>query len=112
MDSDQALIVLTTVADEASADRIAQAVVAARLAACVTRLPGVVSTYQWQDKMQQDTEILMLIKTTRGAYAALSEEVERLHDYELPELLAVPVDSGSDSYLGWLAAAVNTKEQV
>ena len=110
MDKKRALIVLTTVADEASASRIAEAVVAAGLAACVTQLPGVVSTYRWQDKMQQDTEILMLIKTTKGAYAALSQEIERLHDYELPELLAVDVDEGSDSYLSWLASAVNTKE--
>jgi periplasmic divalent cation tolerance protein len=53
----------------------------------------------------------MLFKTTQGAYPALSEAIERLHNYELPELLAVPVDSGSDSYLGWLAA-VSTQEQV
>jgi len=110
MDNDRGMIVLTTVADEASAQRIAHAVVAARLAACVTQLPGVISTYRWEGQMQQNTEVLMLIKTTEGAYPALAEEIERLHDYELPELLAVPVDKGSPAYLSWLAAAVNTKE--
>ena len=109
MDENRALIVLTTVADEASADRIAKAVVAAELAACVSQLPGVVSTYRWQGKMQQDTEILMLIKTTKAAYPALSEAIERLHDYELPELLAVDVDEGSDAYLDWLLSAVKSK---
>jgi len=110
MDGDRGVIVLTTVADEATAQRIAEAVVGDRLAACVTRLPGAISTYRWEEKMQQDTEVLMLIKTTEAAYPALAEEIERLHDYELPELLAVSVDRGSQAYLSWLAAAVNTKD--
>lgn len=101
---------MTTVADEASAQRIADAVVGQRLAACVTQLPGVNSTYRWNDKMERDTEVLVLIKTTEGAYQALAEAIEELHDYELPELVAVPVDRGSPAYLSWLAAAVNTKE--
>ena len=112
MDSDQALIVLTTVADEASARKLADGLVAARVAACVTCLGGAVSTYCWEGRKQRDTEVLMLIKTTAAAYPALAEEVERLHDYELPELLAVPVDRGSPAYLSWLGAAVASGEQV
>ena len=100
---------LTTVADEAAAERIAKALVDGRLAGCVTRLPGVVSTYRWEGRRQQDTEVLLLIKTTEAVYEALAEELESLHDYELPEVLAVPVDKGSPAYLSWLTAAVNGK---
>jgi len=101
---------MTTVADEASAQRIANAVVGERLAACVTQLPGVISTYRWEGQMQQEKEVLVLFKTTQAAYPALAEEIERLHDYELPELLAVPIDRGSPAYLSWLAAAVETTD--
>ena len=106
----EALLVLTTVADQAAADRLASALVNSALAACVSQVPGLKSSYRWQGKLEQEQEVLLLIKTTADAYPALAREIERLHDYELPELLAVPVDRGSAGYLDWLSGAVRSKE--
>ena len=108
--TNEALIVLTTVADRQAADKLATALVAGSLAACVSQFPGVKSTYGWQGKLEQDEEVLLLIKTTQDAYPDLAREIERLHDYELPELLAVPVVRGSAGYLDWLTQAVASRE--
>ena len=100
---DAALIVLTTAPDEAKAAGIAHALVAERLAACVNRVPGVVSTYRWQGEIQNDAEHLLLIKTTSARFEALKRRLLELHPYELPELVAVRVESGLERYLAWIA---------
>ncbi|MFT3752558.1 MAG: divalent-cation tolerance protein CutA [Paludibacter sp.] len=96
------LLALTTCPDADTAERIAEALVADGLAACVNQLPGVRSIYMWQGRIQRDQEVLLLIKTTQNQLATLAERLKRLHPYELPELIAVPVTGGSAPYLDWL----------
>lgn len=100
------LIALCTCPDDASAARLAHALVEERLAACVNRIAGVRSTYAWQGAVHDDAEVLLLIKTEASRFDALRERVLALHPYELPELIAVEVTRGLDRYLAWVAAAV------
>jgi periplasmic divalent cation tolerance protein len=96
-------LVLVTCASAAEARRIARAVVEARLAACVNILPGVVSSvYRWKGKVESAREHLLLIKTSRKHLAKLQAAVERIHSYDVPEFLAVPIAAGSLAYLAWL----------
>ena len=99
-----AIVVLCTCPDETVADRIATALVDERLAACVNRLPGVISTYRWKSEVCRDSEWLLLIKTTIERFAALSERIVALHPYELPEVVAVDIARGLPPYLQWIAA--------
>jgi len=108
--STEALLVLTTCGSSQEAARLAETLVERRLAACVSRLEGIMSTYRWESKLQHDEEVLVLIKTTQDRYEALEEVIRQLATYELPEILAVPVHSGSSDYLKWLAASVSREE--
>ena len=85
------------------ARRIADALVGARLAACVSVLPGMHSIYRWQGVVEQAEEVLLLIKTTRAQVEPVGALVASLHPYELPELLAVEAAGGLPAYLGWVA---------
>ncbi|UHQ20788.1 divalent-cation tolerance protein CutA [Lysobacter sp. KIS68-7] len=100
-----ALLCLTTCPDADSARRIADALVDARLAACVSVVPGVHSTYRWQGAIERGDEVLLLIKTTHEALPALQARLPELHPYELPELLAVEA-AGLPDYLQWIAREV------
>ena len=102
----QCLVVLCTCPDGAPAARLAETLVAERLAACVNRLPGVVSNFRWEGQVQQESETLLLIKTTRAGLGALTARIRSLHPYELPEVLAVPVMGGFEDYLDWVRASV------
>ena len=99
-----AILVLCTCPDEAAADRIAGALVEERLAACVNRLAGVVSTYRWEGEVRRGNESLLLIKTTVERFAALRERIVALHPYELPEVIAVDIARGLPAYLDWIAS--------
>lgn len=96
------LIVLCTCPDQATADEIADTLVDHGCAACVNILPGVTSIYSWQGKVHRDAELQLIIKTTRTAYREVEETIQRLHPYELPEILAVPVAKGQGDYLQWI----------
>ena len=98
-----ALIALCTCPDAATADRIARTLVEERLAACVNRLPDVESTYRWNGAVQVDTEVLLVIKTSRACYAALEARVVALHPYEVPEVVAIPIGEAHAPYLAWIA---------
>ncbi len=100
------LVVLSTVGRAEDALRIARALVERRLAACVNVVPGLVSLYRWKGNVEQDDERLLVIKTRRERLPALREALAALHPYELPELLALPVEGGSPDYLAWLDASV------
>jgi periplasmic divalent cation tolerance protein len=76
--------------------------VEARLAACVSVVPGLRSYYRWQGEMETSDEYLLLIKTSRELFPELKLELERIHPYEVPEILALPVVGGSENYLNWL----------
>lgn len=102
----QTLLVLTNLPDAASAQALAALLVEQRLAACVNILAPCRSVYRWQGKVEQTEEVPLLIKTTAGAYAALEAAIKAHHPYELPEIVAVPIESGLQEYLAWLAAEV------
>jgi len=98
------LLVLTNLPDRAAAEKLADALVAKNLAACVNILAPCRSVYRWKGALQHDEEHPMLIKTTRERYAALEGEMRALHPYELPEIIAVPIERGLPAYLDWVAA--------
>ncbi|HKR75806.1 MAG TPA: divalent-cation tolerance protein CutA [Rhodanobacter sp.] len=100
------LLCLCTCPDAASAQRLAETLVAEQLAACVNHLPGVLSTYRWQGKVSTDGEELLLIKTTAARFEALKARLLELHPYEVPELIALSVEHGHDAYLDWVRANV------
>ena len=99
-----AIVILCTCPDEATADRIATALVDECLVACVNRIAGVVSTYRWKGTVCRDSELLLLIKTTRERFDAVRERIVALHPYELPEVIAVDIAAGHGPYLAWIAA--------
>jgi periplasmic divalent cation tolerance protein len=98
-----ALVCYCTCPDPLTADRIAQALVDDRLAACVNVIPGVHSVYRWQGAVERAEEVLLLAKTTNERLQALTARVYSLHPDELPELVAVEVAGGSPAYLAWVA---------
>ena len=106
MPDDTVLLCLCTCPDADSAQRLAEALVDERLAACVNRLPGLRSTYRWQGEMRTEDEELLLIKTTTARFEALQARLLALHPYELPELIALPAERGHAAYLDWVRANV------
>ena len=102
-----AIVVLCTCPDADVAGRIAAALVDERLAACVNCVPGLSTIYRWKGAVHRDTEVLLLIKTTRERFDALRERIVFLHPYELPEVIAVDIALGSPPYLDWIAAATS-----
>ncbi len=98
-------VVLVTCGSKEEAQRIASAVVGARLAACVNLLDAPVhSTYRWKGSVETSSEFLLVIKTEARLLPGLQKEIARLHSYEVPEFVALPVVAGSEAYLDWLAA--------
>ena len=96
------LLALSTVGKPEDADRIARALVERGLAACVNVVPGVVSTYRWKGRVEREGELLLLIKTRAETFEALREALVAVHPYEVPELIAVPIEAGHAPYLQWL----------
>ncbi|HEV2679731.1 MAG TPA: divalent-cation tolerance protein CutA [Rhodanobacter sp.] len=101
---DTVLLCYCSCPDSDSAQAIAEALVGERLAACVNRLSGISSTYRWQGAVTTEREELLLIKTTARRFEALKSRLLELHPYELPELIAIPVERGHDAYLDWVRA--------
>lgn len=99
---DKILLVLTNLPDRDSALRVADALIESRAAACVNILAECSSVYRWQGKIDSTSEIPLLIKTTRSAYSRLEATIRAHHPYELPEIIAVPVDMGFPGYLQWV----------
>lgn len=100
---DVVCVALSTAPDAESGARIARALVEERLAACVNLVPGVRSIYRWQERIEDEGECLLVIKTRRERVEALDARLRALHPYELPELVALPVAAGSAPYLAWVA---------
>ncbi len=96
-----ACIVMTTVASEQQAKAIATAVIGARLAACAQSMP-ISSCYRWEGKVVNDSELLMLFKTTTDKYPALEAKILSLHSYDTPEIIRLPIDGGFGKYLTWI----------
>lgn len=98
------IAVLTNLPDSASAFNLARILVERRLAACVNVLSPATSFYRWEGRLQQEQETPLIIKSTTEAYSELERAIRELHPYELPEIIALPVTQGLESYLGWVAA--------
>jgi periplasmic divalent cation tolerance protein len=97
------LLVLTNLPDRDSAARMANALIESRAAACVNILAECNSVYRWHEKMETASETPLLIKTTRAAYPRLETIIRAHHPYELPEIIAVPIETGFPGYLQWVA---------
>ena len=104
------LIVLVTTQNKDEADRLADAIVSERLAACVNILEGIESVYRWEGKVTRDREALMIIKTTDERYPELERRVIELHSYSTPEVVAFRIERGSENYLNWLRDSTATDE--
>lgn len=104
INSREMILVLTNLPEAAVAKRLADALIIGRLAACVNILAGCTSVYRWEGSIKSSTEVPMLIKTTRSAYARVEQEILAHHPYELPEIISVPVTAGLSAYLDWVAA--------
>lgn len=105
----KAMLVLTNLPDLAAAERLADLLVGSRLAACVNILAPCRSVYRWNDAVQQEEEHPMLIKTTAERYPELEQAILAGHPYELPEIIAVPIERGLPAYLGWVDTEVRSK---
>ncbi|MCW8901426.1 MAG: divalent-cation tolerance protein CutA [Gammaproteobacteria bacterium] len=110
MPDDDYIIVFTTCNSAEIASLISDMLVSQKLAACVNIVKGVESVYQWQGKIERDNEILLIIKTRQALFSQLEHMIQELHDYELPEIIAVPVKIGEKNYLNWIHSATLTTE--
>ena len=102
-DDPRVLLVFTNMPDHASAAALAAVLVEARLVACVNVLAACTSVYRWQGVVETASEVPVLMKTTVARYAALEAAIRARHPYELPEIVAVPVEHGLPAFLDWVA---------
>ena len=96
------IVVLCTCDSDELARRVARELVEQRLAACANILPGARSVYRWKDQIEDAEEFLLIIKSRRLLFDQLRAAIEKLHTYEIPEIIALPIVDGSESYLAWL----------
>ena len=105
------IVVLVTCGSAKEARSIARSLVERKLAACVNLLPvPVESVYRWKGSIESAKEFLLIVKTTRKRFAAVKAEVLRLHSYEVPEIIALPIAMGSQDYLAWIADSVANRK--
>ena len=107
---DDPIVVFMTAANGEEATRLADMLVGAHLAACVQILPEMESVYRWQGKVERQAEVLLIAKTTRGKFDELEREVRALHSYDTPEIVAVPIVTGSVPYLEWLVRTADSRK--
>ena len=105
------LLMLTTAGSEAEARKIARGLLERRLAACVNLIPQVHSLYWWEGKLETSEEYLLLIKTAESEEEAVRSTIRELHSYQLPECIAIHIDSGSRDYLKWIEDSVAPNSQ-
>jgi periplasmic divalent cation tolerance protein len=96
------VLVFVTAGSADEGDRLARALVEDRLAACVNRVSAVQSIYRWQGKIECSDEVLLIVKSRRDLFERVKEKVQQLHSYSVPEIIALPIVAGSESYLRWL----------
>jgi periplasmic divalent cation tolerance protein len=101
------IVVLSTCPTAEEGERVARKLVESRVAACVNVLPGTRSFYWWKGAVEDSPEVLLVIKTSRGLFDRLRTELEKVHSYEIPELLALPVVDGTADYLHWMDAELS-----
>jgi periplasmic divalent cation tolerance protein len=96
------LLVISTVSNKDEGNAMAQKIVEERLAACVTVTSAVQSFYWWEERISNDQEFILFIKTKTSLFPKLEERIKALHSYQVPEIIALPIHTGSKDYLGWL----------
>ncbi|MCJ7558789.1 MAG: divalent-cation tolerance protein CutA [Gammaproteobacteria bacterium] len=101
------LLVYCTCPEDTTAAQIASTLVEERLAACANRIPAMSSTFRWKGKVRTNSEVQLILKTTDQVYPALEKRLLELHPYELPEVLAVPVQAGLPGYVDWIVDSVS-----
>jgi len=95
-------LVLVTTGSQEEAERMARALVDSRMAACVNIVPGLRSVYRWEGKIWDEGEFLLLIKTRMALFRQVEGKIKQIHSYEVPEIIAIPIIQGSETYLNWL----------
>lgn len=100
-------LLITTCPNSESANQLARILVEKHLVACVNIVPNIRSIYEWQGKIVEDSEILLLIKTDSKHYAAIEKTLSEHHSYEVPELIALPIEQGFPPYLAWMDEILN-----
>ena len=104
------IVVFITSVSKEEADKIADVLVSSGLAACVNMVQGVKSVFMWKGKVEKADEVLLVVKTRREMFTMLMGEVKRLHSYEVPEIIALPLIGGSQDYLDWIDEVCVQKE--
>ncbi len=95
-------IIQSTTANEEEAKKIARHLVEKKLIACCSIIPTVTSIYRWKDEITEDNEVLMIMKTKAELYSKVEKEIKKLHSYEVPEIICIPINAGSKEYLNWI----------
>lgn len=108
---DQTLIVMTTVPDDEAARQLALSLIEQRLAACAQVVGGMTSFYRWKGALQQEGEVLVLIKTVSSRYQALAEALTGLHPYEVPEIVAIAAERVSPEYDRWVRQSLDLERE-
>jgi periplasmic divalent cation tolerance protein len=99
-------VIMCTCPDINNAKLIAQHLIKERLAACVNIIPNVISIYRWQDTIESDEEIQLIIKTQSDKFNEVANEIKRLHRYDTPEIIAMNIQQGDNSYLNWITESL------
>ena len=103
------VICLTTVGSRRDAEKIARRLVREKLAACVNLLPGALSFYHWKKKLRRDREVVLIMKTAASKISSLEKELQKIHPYDLPEFVVLPMIGGSRRYLNWLKGEIRSQ---
>ncbi|TRX53145.1 divalent-cation tolerance protein CutA [Thalassomonas sp. M1454] len=99
-------VVITNCPNDEVAQNIAKKLVTKRLAACVNIMPNITSVYEWQGELQQDSEVMLIIKTKSSLFTELKQHIEQLHPYDVAEIIALDIQQGNELYLNWITNTV------
>lgn len=103
------IVVFCTVPNKATAQKIARHLVEEKLAACCNIIPRLTSIYTWENKIQEDAEYLLLIKTQKMIFSRLEDRIKEMHPYSIPEIIALPIIQGNKEYLKWIGENVEER---
>ena len=106
---ERAVFVYTTYPSIVEAEKAGRALIDRKVAACVNILPGMISLYRWEGKVEDAREWLLIVKTTAGAFGEVREAIAGLHSYDVPECICVAIEDGAPGYLEWIGESVRTE---